>query len=346
MRLWLMAFASMVAALSSGCSGGDIVGGGGATFIDPIMQKWSHVYYDLHGGKIDYSKSGSSDGIRQMTEGNLDFACSDAPMKKDQVAAAKAKGGDVVHVPLIMGAIAVVYNLPDIVDLKLTGSVLADIYLGKVNRWNDSAIAALNPGVALPDREIVPVYRSEGSGTTNVFTEYLNKASREFAEKIPAGTQPKWPQIGLGQKGNDGVAGHVQKNVGCIGYVEVSFAKLNNLPTALLRNAKGRYTAPESANVSAAAEWAIGQKQTKAPYNLHELTYSLTDAETDTAYPICGISYGVLYLHPGNPSKTKTMIAFLKWAATEGQQYAERLHYAPLPESLSKKVVERLGQIE
>src|SRR5262245_47946718 len=217
----LLAPMAIVAVLAGcvGCGGkGDggreRLSGGGATFVDPIMQKWSAEYHRGTGVEIDYSKSGSSDGIKQMTEMNLDFGCSDAPMKKDQVDAAREKGGDVIHVPLIMGGVAVIYNVPNVPDLKLSGPVIADIYLGKVKKWNDEPIAKLNPGVSLPDLAIVPVYRAEGSGTSNIFTEYLSKVHPEFAQRIGASTSPKWPENGTGQKGADGVANHVKANTG------------------------------------------------------------------------------------------------------------------------------------
>src|SRR4051812_44586092 len=177
--------------------------GGGSSFIDPIMGKWRQEYQAYHGTEIDYTKSGSADGIKNLIDRAHDFGCSDAPMKKDQLEKAKAAGGDVVHVPMIMGAVAVAYNVPNVPELKLSGPILADIYLGKLTTWNDPAITALNPGVALPDLKITPVYRSDGSGTTNIFTEYLNKVSPEFANNIPASTNPTWPKIGLGQKGSD-----------------------------------------------------------------------------------------------------------------------------------------------
>jgi phosphate ABC transporter phosphate-binding protein len=318
--------------------------GGGATFIDPIMQVWSHDYYDLTGIEIDYSKSGSSDGIKQMTDFNLDFGCSDAPMKRDQVKNAQEKGGEVIHIPLIMGAVAITYNLPNLPDLHLSGPVLADIYLGKLKKWNDPQIQALNPTRSLPDLEIVPVYRSDGSGTTNIFTEYLGKTSPEFAKAIPASTQPKWPQIGLGQKGNDGIAGHIKNNEGCIGYVEVSYAKMNHQPTALMQNARGKFVGPETEGVIAAGEAAIQVKQAKEPYSLHTLTYSLTNADHEHAYPICGINYAVLY-QKQPAGKGKTMVDFLRWATSEGQRYAVDLHYAPLPNDLSKKISQRLDQV-
>lgn len=322
------------------------IGGGGATFVDPIMQKWSNEYRAVAGTEIDYTKSGSSDGIKQMTEKSLHFGCSDAPMSKAQVEAAAGKGGDVVHIPLITGAVAVAYNLPGVAGLTLSGPVVADIYLGKLDKWNADPIKALNPGVNLPDLKITPVYRSEGSGTTNIFTEYLGKVSQDFADKVPAGTSPTWPKIGLGQKGNDGVAGHVKKNAGCVGYVEVSYAKLNGIPAAKILNRKGTPIAPDAADaVTAAAEWALTQKQTKAPYSLHELTYSLTDTDSDKAYPICGISYALVYKKQP-AGRGKKLVEFLKWATTDGQKYAAELHYAPLPAELSKKVAERLAQIE
>lgn len=319
--------------------------GGGSSFIDPIMQKWSSEYKMTSGIEIDYTKSGSSDGIKQMTDKNLEFGCSDAPMKKDQMEAAAAKGGDVVHVPLIIGGVAIIYNLPGLPELKLSGPVIADIYLGKIKQWNAEPIAKLNPGVVLPDSAITPVYRQEGSGTSNIFTEFLSKVSPEFAQKVGASTTPKWPEIGLGQKGSDGVAGHVKKNAGCISYVEVAYAKLNSISVAAVQNAKGSFVLPEADAVSAAAEWAMAQSQTKEPYSLHELTYSLTNAESEKAYPICGITYGLLYKK--QPAATgKAMVAFFKWATADGQNFATELHYAPLPAGLRTKVADRLSQVE
>lgn len=333
-----------------GCGGCDSskaerLSGGGATFIDPIMQKWSSEYKTAKGTEIDYSKSGSSDGIKKMTEKELEFGCSDAPMKKEQVEAAKGKGGEVVHVPLVMGGVAVIYNIPGVTELKLNGPVIADIYRGKITNWNDSKIAELNKGVTLPELRIVQVYRSEGSGTSNIFTEYLSKVSPEFAKEIGASTSPKWPEIGTGQKGSDGVSNHVKNNAGSIGYVEVSFAKTNSISVASVQNAKGKFMFPESDAVTAAGEWALTQQQTKEPYSLHELTYSLTNADSEKAYPICGISYGLLYKKQ-SPKKGKALVEFLKWATTDGQKFANDLHYAPLPAELGKKVAERLGKIE
>ena len=337
--------ASVLAAGGCNSKKGERVSGGGATFIHPIMQKWSRVYESATGVQIDYSPSGSGDGIKKMTEQELDFGCSDAPMKADQLAEARNKGGEVIHVPLVMGGVAVVYNVPDAPDLKLTGPIIADIYRGKITSWDDRRIAELNPGVPLPGLGIVPVYRSDSSGTTNIFTEYLSKVSPEFQKEIGTSTSPKWPKLGTAQPKNDGVANHVKANAGAIGYVEVSYARTNGIPAARVKNARGQFTLPEADAVKAAAEWALSQPQTKEPYTLHELTYSLTNAEAEAAYPICGISYGLLYKKQSGP-KGRALVAFFKWATTEGQKYAPDLHYAPLPEGLAEKVADRLGQVQ
>lgn len=336
-----------VLAVCGGCSDKKNVrvSGGGSSFVDPIMQKWSSEYQTAKGVEIDYSKSGSSDGIKKMVEKELDFGATDAPMKKDQVEQGKSKGGEAVHIPLVAGGVAVVYNLPEVKELKLSGPVLAQVYLGNITKWNDPKIAELNQGVALPGSNIVPVYRADGSGTSNIFTEYLSKVDPAFAQKIGASTSPKWPAIGTGQKGSDGVANHVKGNAGCIGYVEVAYAKKNGIPVAAVLNAKGQPMKPEAAAVTAAAEWAMSQQQAEEPYSLHQLAYSLTNAENETAYPICGFTYAVLYKKlPA--AKGKALVEFLKWATTDGQKYAVDLDYAPLPAELGRKVAERLGQVE
>ncbi len=333
--------------LSSGCgsSNSPRISGGGATFVNPIMQKWSGEYRTAKNVEIDYVAKGSGYGVEQMTERNIDFGCSDAPMSAEQVAAAKSKGGDVVHIPLVMGTVAVVYNLPEVTaPLKLTGEVLADIYSRKITRWDDARIAALNPGVALPGKDIVAVARAEKSGTTNIFSEYLAKSSPAFKSEIGISTKPKWPQGVVPQEQNDGVAGFVKDNVGTIGYVEVLFAKKNNLAVAQLRNTSGAFVGPDAAGATAAAEEAMKEAPTEAPYSLHEMTYSLTDAAGAKSYPICGISYAVLYAKLPK-DKGPAVVEFLKWAITDGQKFATELDYAPLPEALQQKATERLGQI-
>jgi phosphate transport system substrate-binding protein len=343
-----VALAALVLAASAGCSkSGPRIHAGGATFVNPIMQKWSGEYRRAKNVEIDYVSKGSGYGIEQMTARTIDFGCSDAPMKKDQLATALDKGGEVFHIPLIMGAVAVAYHVPELAghELKLTGDVLAAIYLKKIGKWNDAGIAALNPGVPLPDRDIVVVARAESSGTTNIFTEYLSKASANFKKEVGTSTKPKWPQGVTGQEQNDGVAGFVKDNPGTIGYVEVLFAKKNNLPTAKLKNKVGEWIGPEADAVTAAAEEAMKTKPDAEPYSLHDLTYSLTDADGSKSYPICGISYAVLFAKLPK-DKAPVIVEFLKWATTDGQSFAKEMEYAPLPEELRKRVHEKLAQVK
>jgi phosphate transport system substrate-binding protein len=342
-----LAFALLVVPLAAGCgsqSSTPRINAGGATFVNPIMQKWSGEYRKKH-VEIDYVSKGSGYGIEQMTARTKDFGCSDAPMTKEQLTAAKEKGGEVVHIPLTMGAVAVVYNVPEIAgqELKLTGEVLADIYLRdpSVQKWNAKRIADLNPGVSLPDRDIVVVARAEKSGTTNIFSEYLSKSS---GGKLKVSTKPDWPKGVVGQEGNDGVAGFVKNNAGTIGYVELLFARKNELPSARIRNKAGVWIAPEGDAVTAAAAEAMKAKPDAEPYSLHDLTYSLTDAEGKQSYPICGISYAVLFAKQSK-DKGPVIVEFLKWATTDGQAFAKELDYAPLPDDLRKKIQEKLGQI-
>ena len=324
----------------------DRLNGGGATFVDPIMQKWSSVYKTEKEVSIDYKKSGSGNGIQQMSGKVIDFGCTDAPMNKEETKNAGDEGGEVIHVPVIMGAVAITYNVPGLTEpLKLNGDVLAKIYLGEITLWNDAAIAALNPAAKLPAAGITPVYRSESSGTTSIFTEYLSKSSEAFKSKIGVSKNPKWPKIGTGQNGNDGIAGHVQRNEGTIGYVELYYAKKSKLPYATLKNRKGKDVAPESENVIAAAAAALSIPATDEPYTLHKLTFSLTDVDADAAYPICGISYAVLY-QKQPAAKGRALVDFLKWATSQGQQYAKDLEYAPLPVELQARIAARLDEVK
>jgi phosphate transport system substrate-binding protein len=342
---------ALLAALSGGCGprsgGAPRISGGGATFVDPIMQKWSGEYKKAKGVEIDYVSKGSGYGITNVTSKNLDFGCSDAPMNAKEVEAAKAAGGEVVHVPVTVGAVAVVYNLPAAKNLTLTGEVLADIYLRKVVKWNDPAILKLNPAAdaAALDADITPVARAESSGTSSIFTEYLSKRSPEFAKAVGASKSPKWPAAGvLGKEGNDGVAGHVKDAAGTIGYVELAYAKKNNIPFATLINKAGKPVAPDAAGVTAAVEAAMKVKQEKEPYSLHPLAFSFTDADGDAAYPIVGASYAMLFKKQPK-EKGEVIVAFLKWVAGDGQKFAADLDYAPLPADLTRKAEELLGTV-
>jgi len=332
-----------------GCNGSGGTGGritaGGATFVDPIMQKWAAEYNKTSKVEIDYTAQGSGYGITQLTAKNIAFGCSDAPMKKNELEAANTAGGEVIHLPVAIGAVAVVFNVPGVTELKLTGDVLAGIYLRTITKWNDPAIAALNAGVALPDLAIVPVTRSDKSGTTNVFTEYLSKVNPEFKKIVGTSTQPTWPQGGVGQNGSGGIASHVKANSGCIGYCELSFAKTNSLSVVTLKNKMGAFVKPEAEGVSAAADAAANDKPTAEPYTLHELTFSLTNTDGEKAYPIVGVSYAIVFAKPPADKGGKLVAAFLKWAVTDGQKFAVEENYAPLPEALQKKCVARIEKI-
>jgi phosphate transport system substrate-binding protein len=320
------------------------VSAGGATFVDPIMQKWSGEYKTAKNVEIDYVAKGSGYGISNVTSKNIEFGCSDAPMTKKEVDAAAAAGGEVIHVPVTIGAVAVIFNVDGVSDLKLTGEVLADIYLKKITKWNDPRIVALNPGAPLPAADIAPVCRSESSGTTSIFTEYLSKKSAEFAKAPGTDKKPKWPEGVAGKPGNDGIAEHVKQVPNTIGYVEAAYAKTSGKPSAELVNRGGKPVAPGAAAVTAAVESAMKVKQDKEPYSLHPLAFSFTDAEGDAAYPIVGASYAILFKKQPK-DKGPVIAAFLKWVVSDGQKFATDLEYAPLPADLTKKAQDLLGTL-
>lgn len=339
-----------LAALVGGCGKSNTVSevprvaGGGATFVDPIMQKWAGEYKASKKVEIDYVAKGSGYGITNVTARTLDFGCSDAPMNAKEVKAAKDAGGEVVHVPVAVGAVAVIYSLPEVPGLKLSGEVIADIYLGKIKKWDDPAIKSLNGDAKLPATNIVFVYRAESSGTTSIFTEYLSKRSGEFAKAPGISKSPKWPAVGVGKEGNDGVAEHVKNTTGAIGYVELAYAKKNGISFATLLNKANKPVVPDAGSVTAAVEAAMKVKSDKEPYTLHPLTFSFTDADGDAAYPIVGASYAILFRKlPAD--KGLAIVDFLKWAVSEGQQHAKELDYAPLPAELTKKAQELLGTV-
>ena len=348
-RLSFVLFPIALAVAVGGCGGGGSgsvprVSAGGATFVDPLMQKWAGEYRGTKKAEIDYVATGSGAGITNVTQKNIDFGCSDAPMNAKELEAAKAAGGEVLHVPVAIGAVAVVYNLDGVKDLKLSGEVLAEIYLRKVTKWNDPKVAALNPGVALPAADITPVCRAESSGTTNIFTEYLSKRSPEFAKSPGTSKSPKWPEGVAAKKENAGIADFVKGTPHTIGYVELAFAKTNNLPYATVVNKAGKPVAPDAASVTAAVDAAMKVPQEKEPYKLHPLAFSFTDAAGDAAYPIVGASYAMLFKKQPK-DKGPVIVEFLKWAVSDGQKLAADLHYAPLPAELTKKAQELLGTV-
>jgi len=313
--------------------------GAGATFPYVIYSKWFDVYHQKTGVEFNYQAIGSGGGIRQVIEGTVDFGASDAPMKESEMKAVKDKQGtEILHIPTVMGAVVVSYNLAQVGHgLKLTPEVLADIFLGKITMWNDSKIAAINSGKKLPNKPILVAHRSDGSGTTNIFTDYLTKVSKEWAKKVGVGKSVKWP-VGLGGKGNDGVAGLIKQTEGSIGYVELAYAVQNKLSYASLQNKAGYFVEPSFAAVSAAAAGAV--KNMPA-----DLRVSLTNADGKDAYPISGFTWLLIYKNMKDKKKEVEMKKFLRWAMTDGESYAKDLYYAPLPKEVVKLCEKKIDQI-
>jgi phosphate transport system substrate-binding protein len=303
-----------------------------------MMSKWGHEYEKAKGFKINYQSIGSGGGIQQMTAQTVDFGCSDGPMNEEQLKKAKEEKGEVVHIPLAMGADVPAYNLEEVTDqLKFTGPVLADIYLGKIKKWNDPAIQKLNPDAPLPDKEIVVVHRSDGSGTTYIWVDYLSKVSSEWKSKVGVGTSVNWP-TGIGQKGNEGVAGQVKRSPGSIGYIELIYALQNKIKYGSVKNKEGEFVSAGLKSVSAAADAAL----TKIP---EDLRYSITDAPGKDSYPIAGTSWAIVYTdNPGG--KGKDVRDFLYWCTHDGQQYCDDLHYSRLPKGLVERLEKRLELIK
>jgi len=313
--------------------------GAGATFPYVIYSKWFDVYSKDNGVQFNYQSIGSGGGIKQTIEGTVDFGATDGPMSNDQLKEAKEKqGSDVLHIPTVMGAVVVTYNLQEAgKDLHLSPDVLAQIFLGQITKWNDEQIAKINSGKNLPDKSIIVVHRSDGSGTTNIFTDYLNKVSKTWAVNIGKGTSVNWP-VGLGGKGNEGVAGLVKQSDGSIGYVELAYAVKNNLPYAILQNKAGKFVDANFESVSAAAAGALENMP-------EDLRVSITNAGGNDSYPISGFTWLLVYKNMKDKSKAQEIVKFLKWAMNEGQSYAKDLYYAPLPKevvTLCQKKIESI----
>jgi phosphate transport system substrate-binding protein len=320
--------------LASGMALALTLNGAGATFPYPIYSKWFSVYQQAKGVQINYSPIGSGGGIRQLTAGVVDFGASDAPMSDSEISNA---GGDVLHIPTVAGAVAVVYNT-SFKGLKLDGETLAGIFLGEIKNWNDPQIAELNPGLTLPDKKILVVHRSDSSGTTDIFTGYLAKVDTRWAAKVGAGKSVAWP-AGVGSKGNPGVAGAVKNNFGSIGYVELAYAETNKLATALLKNRSEKYVAPSVGGTTAAMEG--GLKKIPADFRGEILNQRGT-----STYPICGLTWLLVNKNQSNPDKGAALKDFLQWAMVDGQKFAAELYYAPLPQSLRDKVLATIASIK
>jgi phosphate transport system substrate-binding protein len=312
--------------------------GAGATFPYPLYSKWFNEYAGKTGVKINYQSIGSGGGIRQLSEQTVDFGATDAPMSDAELA--KAKGGPVLHIPTVLGAVVVTYNVPGLArPLRLDGSTLADVFLGKITKWNDARIAALNPGATLPATDILVVHRSDGSGTSYVFTDYLAAVSPAWATAPGRGKEVQWP-VGLGAKGNEGVAGQVKQIVGSIGYVELAYAKQNALAYADLRNAKGQFVTPTIAAVTAAAAGAAARLPANTDYRV-----SIVDAAGAGAYPISSFTWLLVYRTQTDAAKGKKLVDFVRWALTDGEKSAAALDYAPLPAAMAKQLVRQLGTV-
>jgi phosphate transport system substrate-binding protein len=268
----------------------------------------------------------------------VDFGATDAPMTDAELA--KAKGGPVLHIPTALGAVVVTYNLPEITrPLRLDGSTLADIFLGKITKWNDARLAALNSGVKLPSGDILVVHRSDGSGTSYVFTDYLASVSPSWADKPGKGKEVQWP-VGLGGKGNEGVAGQVKQLPGSIGYVELAYAKQNKLAYADIRNAQGQYVTPSIEAVTAAAAGAAATLPANTDYRI-----SIVNAPGKGAYPISSFTWLLVYKQQTDAAKSKKLVDFVKWALTDGEKSAATLDYAPIPAAMSRQLIKQLGTV-
>jgi phosphate transport system substrate-binding protein len=312
--------------------------GAGATFPAPIYSKWFADYATKTGVKINYQAIGSGGGIRQLSEGTVDFGASDSPMSDAEIAKAK---GPVLHIPTVLGAVAITYNVPGVTaQLKLTGDVLADMFAGKITKWNDARLAALNSGVKLPATDILVVHRSDGSGTTFVFTDYLTTVSKTWAAGPGRGKEVPWP-VGLGGKGNDGVAGQVKQTPGGVGYVELAYAKQNNLAFATIQNAAGKFVEPSVAGATAAAAGVAAKLPPTTDYRL-----SIVNAAGADAYPISSFTWILVYQHQSDAVKAKKVVDFLHWALTDGESEAPALYYAPIPASMAMQLLQRLDSIK
>jgi phosphate transport system substrate-binding protein len=337
-RMKTFALAAVCAAAISAPAASQDLTGAGATFPFPIYSKWFSDYASKTNVKINYQSIGSGGGIRQLSERTVDFGATDAPMSDAELA--KAKGGPVLHIPTVLGAVVVTYNVPGLAKpLRLDGPTLADVFLGRITKWNDARIAALNPGVKLPATDILVVHRSDGSGTSYVFTDYLAAVSPAWAAKPGKGKEVQWP-VGLGGKGNEGVAGTVKQTPGSIGYVELAYAKQNKLAYADIRNAKGQFVTPSIAAVTAAAAGAAASLPANTDYRV-----SIVNAPGAGAYPISSFTWLLVYRNQTDAVKGRKLLDFVRWALTSGEKSAAALDYAPLPPSMAKQLLKHLGTV-
>ncbi len=323
----LLALIAIPGCKKGGDSGSVKLNGAGATFPYPLYSKWTHDFAKTDGGvSINYQSIGSGGGIKHILDRTMDFGASDAPMTDEELSKAPAP---IVHIPTALGAVVVTYNLEGVAaPLKLDPDVVADLFRGAITQWNDPRIGATNPGVALPAAEVTVIHRSDGSGTTAVFTDYLSKVSPTWKDSVGAGKSVKWP-VGLGGKGNEGVTGQVKNTPGSIGYVELNYAVQNKMPHAHVKNAAGKYVEASSAAVSAAAAGAVIPD---------DFRVSITNAAGEAAYPISSFTYLLLFADVPDVAKGKAIARFVWWALHDGQKSAANLDYGPIPDSLLPRI--------
>ncbi|HEX8495265.1 MAG TPA: phosphate ABC transporter substrate-binding protein PstS [Pyrinomonadaceae bacterium] len=330
-----------ISLLAFGCSsnsgGGTVrLQGAGATFPNPLYQKWLSEYGKLNQNvRMDYQSIGSGGGIKQIQEQTVDFGASDSPMKDEDLKKAPA---ELLHIPTVLGAVVLTYNLTGVQQpLRFSPEAIADIFLGKIKRWDDAKIKADNPGVQLPAADITVVHRSDGSGTSAVFTDYLSKVSAEWKEKVGTGTSPQWP-TGIGGKGNEGVTGQVKNTPNTIGYVELAYAVKNSLPVALIKNSSGNYVEATLDSVTAAAAESVATTP-------EDLRVSITNAAGAQAYPISSYTYILVYKEQKDATKGKALADFLWWGIHDGEKFAKDLLYSPLPPEIIKRAEAKINSI-
>ena len=313
-----------------------LINGAGSSFDYPAFTKW----FEAYGAKdaavhFNYQSIGSGGGQQQLLKETVDFGASDAPMTDENMAKAPGK---ILHIPVVAGGVTITYNLPGSPKLKLDSDVIANIYMGNIKNWNDAKIAALNPGVSLPDLAVVPVHRSDGSGTTFIFSDYLSAVNPAWQDTVGKGTAVKWPAgVGLGAKGSEGLAGQVKQLPGAIGYVELAYVDKNQMAYADVKNAAGNFISPAPDSVSA----ALATAKIAADFR-----FSMVNAPGEKAYPIAGPSWVLVYQQQKNAENGKKLVAFLKWAVTDGQKLSPALDYAPLPEAIQQQELQLLDTIK
>jgi phosphate transport system substrate-binding protein len=338
MKLKRFAGALAIAACGATLSAQNVqINGAGATFPNPIYSKWFSEYNKLHPEvRINYQPIGSGGGIRQIINRTVFFGATDGPMTQEQLLAAPGK---ILHFPTVIGSVVPAYNVPGVTaELKFTGPLLAEIFLGKVTKWNDGQIGQANPGVSLPNTDITVVHRSDGSGTSYVFVDFLAKVSPEWKKRVGVATSVNWP-VGVGGKGNEGVAGLVKQTPGAIGYIEPVYATQNKIPFGAVKNAAGQFVKASAAGASAAA--AEAAKQMPPDFRV-----SITNAPGATAYPIASFTWLLLYENAQDKNQAKIMVEFMKWALIDGQKFAEGLGYAPLPKAVVDLEMAALAKVK